>query len=97
MYNDIIDIHKHCSGVIKLKRKQIYLEETMIEQVKELAEKNDISQSEIIRRSLKKYIREEQKRGEISDPLLEMIGLGKSNISDGAVNHDKYLYGGNQE
>ncbi|MFW6237738.1 MAG: CopG family transcriptional regulator [Halanaerobiales bacterium] len=80
-----------------MKRKQIYLDETMIEQIKELADKKEVSQSEIIRNSLRKYINEEQKCGEIKAPLLEMVGVGKSDITDGAINHDRYLYGGNEE
>ncbi|HLV10449.1 MAG TPA: CopG family transcriptional regulator [Halanaerobiales bacterium] len=75
-----------------VKRKQIYLDEDMIEVIEVIAEKKGISQSEIIRRSLRGYIRKAQKEGEISDPLLEVIGLGKSEITDGAVEHDKYIY-----
>jgi len=73
-------------------RKQIYLDETIIEQIKEIIDKKNISQSEFIRRSIKSYIKEEQYKGELRDPLLELKGLFSSDI-DGSVNHDKYIYG----
>ena len=31
--------------------------------------------------------------GEIPNPLYGIIGLGKAGHSDGAENHDRYLYG----
>lgn len=74
-------------------RKQIYLEEGMDDLIKEIAEKKDISQSEVIRRAVEKYISEEQKKGEVEDPLLELIGLGSSDVTDGSINHDHYIYG----
>ncbi|MFP4661491.1 MAG: CopG family transcriptional regulator [Halanaerobiales bacterium] len=75
-----------------MKRKQIYLEEDMIDAIERIAEKKEISQSEIIRRSLRGYIRKAENEGEIKDPLLEIIGLGESKIEDGSVEHDKYIY-----
>lgn len=74
-------------------RKQIYLEENMIKQIKEVAENKNITQSEMIRQAIKKYIQDEQLKGKIRDPLLELIGLISSDITDGAANHDHYIYG----
>ncbi len=74
-------------------RKQIYLEETLIEKIKEIADKKNISQSELIRQAIKNFIKEEQLKGEAEDPLLKLNGLFSSNITDGSINHDKYIYG----
>lgn len=76
-----------------MKRKQIYLEEDMIEKIKEIAEKRNISQSELIRRSITKFIKEELAAGEVRDPILELIGLFSSDVTDGSINHDHYIYG----
>lgn len=74
-------------------RKQIYLNEEMNDIIKEIADKNNISQSEVIRKAITKYLREKQQKGEIKDPLLDLIGLGSSDVSDGSINHDHYIYG----
>jgi len=74
-------------------RKQIYLEETMIKQIIEIAEKKGLSQSEVIRQSLANYIRDEQSKGKLKDPLLELIGLIDAPLTDGSLEHDKYIYG----
>ncbi len=74
-------------------RKQIYIEEILIEQIKEIADKKNISQSELIRQAIKIFIKEEQLKGEAEDPLLKLLGLFSSDITDGSINHDKYIYG----
>lgn len=74
-------------------RKQIYLEEAIIEQLKEIAEKENLSQSELIRQSIKSYIKEKQSKGEAKNPLLKLIGICSSDITDGSINHDQYIYG----
>jgi len=74
-------------------RKQIYLEETIIEQIKEIADKENISQSELIRKSIKNFIKQEQVKGEIKDPLLKLVGLFSSDITDSSTNHDNCIYG----
>ncbi len=73
-------------------RKQIYLEETLVEQIKKIADKKNISQSELIRQSIKHFINEEQLKGEAEDPLLKLIGIFSSDITDGSTNHDSYIY-----
>lgn len=78
-------------------RKQIYLEETMIETIKKLAREKDLTQSEIIREAILKYIQEEQVKGKVVDPLLALIGIANESdaqLTDGSENHDYYLYGG---
>ena len=89
----ILVIYTGVQGDDIMIRKQIYLEETIIEQIKEIADKENISQSELIRQSIKNYIKEKQSKGEIEDPLLKLIGICSSDITDGSVNHDKYIYG----
>lgn len=74
-------------------RKQIYIEEIMIKQIKELAEQKNNSQSELIRNSILEYIKKEQLKGEIKDPLLELIGIIDIPEEDASENHDINLYG----
>ncbi|MFW5971888.1 MAG: CopG family transcriptional regulator [Bacillota bacterium] len=75
-------------------RKQIYLEKTMIEQIKKIAKEKNVSQSEVIRESLTDYIRKQQLNGEIRDPLLKLIGIFDTKSNSGSVNHDDSIYGG---
>jgi metal-responsive CopG/Arc/MetJ family transcriptional regulator len=78
-------------------RKQIYLQENMINQIKKLAKKNNLSESEIIRRALSDYIRKQQLKGEVKDPLLELIGLGESDSEVDSGVDNKYLYEGDND
>ncbi|MTI59390.1 MAG: hypothetical protein FH762_05260 [Firmicutes bacterium] len=75
-------------------RKQIYLDETMITQIRKIAVDKNISQSEVIRRSLFEYIKNEQLKGKIKDPLQELLGIVDLPLADGSENHDDYIYGG---
>lgn len=74
-------------------RKQIYLEKAMVEQIKEISEKRNISQSEVIRQSITAYIKKEQSKGDIKDPLLELIGLVDEPVKYNADEHDNCIYG----
>lgn len=55
--------------MITLPCQQIYLEETMIETIKKLARERELTQSEIIREAILKYIQEEQVKGKVVDPV----------------------------
>jgi hypothetical protein len=78
-----------------LKRKQIYLDEESDRALKNLAVATDVSESELIRRAIKKYV--VKQRGNISqeDPLQKLIGIcdDPAGPTDASVHHDKYLYG----
>ena len=78
-----------------LKRKQIYLDEESDRALKSLAIATKVSESEHIRRAIKKYV--VKQRGNIpqEDPLQKLIGLcdNPDGPTDASVHHDKYLYG----
>lgn len=74
-------------------RTQIQLTEEQSTSLKKLAEQENVSVAELIRRSVDSYL---QKRHVITEEerrqrLLSVIGIGKSRITDLAENHDKYL------
>lgn len=78
-------------------RTQIYLEKDQILQIKLEAQKNNLKMSEIIRLALDKYF--QSKTNEIDwekDPLDACIGALELD-ADMAQNHDKYLYGKDNE
>ena len=75
-------------------RKQIYLPGNMIKHIKKLAQKNNSSESEIIRRALSDYMRKQQLKGEVKDPLLELIGLGETDSAVDTTGNKEYLYRG---
>jgi hypothetical protein len=73
-------------------RKQIYLEESTIKKIKEIASSEKISESEFIRQSLKKHIEEKISQRKMKNPLLDLIGISDSDITDGSINHDECIY-----
>ena len=78
-----------------LKRKQIYLDEESDRALKSLAIVTKVSESEHIRRAIKKYV--VKQKGDIpkEDPLQRLIGLcdNPAGPTDASVHHDRYLYG----
>ena len=76
-----------------LKRKQIYLDEESDRALKALALKTKVSESEHIRRAVKKYIGRKGKIA-VKDPLQKLIGLcdKPEGPNDASIHHDKYLY-----
>ena len=81
----------------KMVRTQVYLPRNVYEKLKDRAEKDGITMALQIREALAEYVVEtvEEEKGAIlspDDPIWDMIGMGKSGVSDGSVNHDKYIY-----
>jgi hypothetical protein len=81
-----------------MKRKQIYIETKQQAQLKELATREHMTESEIIRRALDEYLLERMTpdlRPE-DHPVWSIIGIvsGDDIPVDGAENHDRYIYGG---
>lgn len=78
-----------------LKRKQIYLDEESDRALKSLAVATKVSESEHIRRAIKKYVVKQKRNVPDQDPLKKLIGLCDDPVgpTDASVNHDKYLYG----
>jgi hypothetical protein len=70
-------------------RIQFHLEPELKRQLEKLASQRKVSKSELIRQSIKRFLLEEQMSGE--DPLLGIIGLGRSGMDDISESHDKYL------
>lgn len=78
-----------------LKRKQIYLDEESDRELKRLALTTKISESEHIRRAVKRYIAGKKGRVAKEDPLKKLLGLcdNPDGPTDASAHHDKYLYG----
>ena len=82
-----------------MKRKQIHIEPELEYRVKEAAAARGISESLFIREAIAAHLAYDANAGatDIENPLLGIIGIGKSGITDGSVNHDYYLYGAPKE
>jgi len=78
-----------------LKRKQIYLDEESDRAIKSLALATKISESEHIRRAIKRYIARQKGKMAEEDPLRQLIGLcdKPDGPTDASIHHDRYLYG----
>ncbi|NIP26810.1 MAG: ribbon-helix-helix protein, CopG family [Phycisphaerae bacterium] len=81
----------------KMVRTQVYLPRDIYEQLKERADKEGLTMASQIREALAQYVvesKEEDKEPVLTkdDPIWDMIGMGKSDITDGSYNHDKYIY-----
>ena len=77
-----------------LHRTQIYIEKDQMARIKFVAEKEQIAISELIRRAIKIFLEEKEKRVNWEkDPLTKAVGKIKLTVTDASVNHDQYLYG----
>ncbi len=81
----------------KMVRTQVYLPREAYEQLKQRAEAEGITMATQIREALVQYIATPVmvEKGDViptNDPIWEMIGMGKSDLTDGAINHDDYIY-----
>lgn len=78
-----------------LKRKQVYLDEESDRALKSLALATRISESEHIRRAIKRYIARQKGKMAEEDPLRQLIGLcdKPDGPTDASIHHDRYLYG----
>ena len=83
----------------RMVRTQIYLPPKVHAELKRRAEKHNLTLALQIREALEDYLRRANNGGDELEPLdlgdlFEIIGkYGRSNITDGSVNHDKYIYG----
>jgi len=73
----------------EMTRIQVYLETELREKLEALASQLKISRSELVRQSIRSFLREEKVNEE--EPLLGIIGLGRSGLGDVSEKHDKYL------
>ena len=70
------------------------LDEESDRALKALALKTKVSESEHIRRAVKKYIARKKGKIAVKDPLQKLIGLcdKPEGPTDASIDHDKYLY-----
>ena len=74
--------------------KQTYVSMDLDKSLKKLACATNLTEAEIIRQALEKYIIEKLSLTVAEKDLfpLNLEGLGKTGPKDGARNHDKYIY-----
>lgn len=73
----------------EMTRIQVYLEPELRKELETLALQRKISKSELVRQSIRRFLQEEKVNEE--EPLLGIIGLGRSGMDDISEKHDKYL------
>ena len=83
----------------RMVRTQIYLPPKVHAELKRRAGKHGLTLALQIREALEEYLRRANSDDDELEPLdlgnlFEIVGkYGKSNITDGSINHDKYIYG----
>ena len=75
----------------EMTRIQVYLEPELKEQLESLASELDMSRSELVRQSIRRFLQEGKLKEQ--DALLGIIGLGKSGKNDISERHDRYIAG----
>lgn len=78
-------------------RMQVYLPRDIYQRLQKRAEENDLTLAVQIRAALEDYLRhasaeDEERVMSPDDPLLQLVGTMTSGLSDGSINHDKYIY-----
>ncbi|MDD2367099.1 MAG: ribbon-helix-helix domain-containing protein [Desulfuromonadaceae bacterium] len=78
-----------------LKRTQMYFPEDMLAELKLFASAKKESISEVVREAVSSFLKQKnaQAKDWKSDPIWDMVGKANSEILDGSLNHDFYLYG----
>lgn len=81
----------------KMVRTQVYLPRDIYAQIKKRADEEGITMAHQIREALTQYVvetKEDESKYAIAadDPIWDLIGIINSGITDGSVNHDKYIY-----
>lgn len=81
-----------------MKRKQIYLDEDSEQRLKTEAMRRGRSEASLIREAVRRFLAEEERAlpNHAENPLLGMIGIVRKGRPDAAVNHDRYLYRGDE-
>lgn len=78
-------------------RTQVYLPRDIYDKLKERTEAEGVTLAQQIREALTRYVVEVPKETappilKEDDPIWNIIGMIDSGITDGSVNHDKYIY-----
>jgi Arc/MetJ-type ribon-helix-helix transcriptional regulator len=73
----------------------MYFPEDMLTELKLVASAKKESISEVVREAVSSFLKQKnaQAKNWTSDPIWDMVGAANPEISDGAQNHDYYLYG----
>jgi len=73
---------------------QIQLPKVLYDLLMRRASEMDSSLSELVKRAIDKYLDPTQPTNIFTedDPLWEIVGSAESEIIDGSVNHDHYIY-----
>jgi hypothetical protein len=76
-------------------RKQVYLTVEQDELLKQAAAQERTTEADVIRSALDQRLRPKRapRRPSSSDPLWEIVGLGRSGVTDVSQQVDHYLYG----
>jgi hypothetical protein len=76
-----------------MSRTQVQLTEEQSRRPKQLAEQDNVSVAELIRRSVDRYLHERQHvaPGERRERLLSVVGIGASGLTDLGESHNRYL------
>lgn len=77
-----------------LKRTQMYFPEDMFSELRQRAEREHSSISDIVRNAVREFLVKEKEKNWQDDPLWKMLGAANSNSGDLSTRHDDYLYGG---
>ena len=77
-----------------LKRTQMYFPEEMFREMKFLAEQEQSTVAEIVRKAVTEFLGKRAGKVWEDDPLWKMVGATESGVKDLADRHDDYLYGG---
>ncbi len=67
---------------------QVYLRQDQMDSLRVLAERQEVSLSELVRQSVDRLLLEIPVQ---DDPLWDVVNLGDSGLSDLAAEHDRYL------
>jgi len=81
-----------------MKRKQIYIEKEQDERLKRAAAERKVSEAEIIREAIDRYLGKKTPpplKSMEDHPLWKIVGIidDPEGPTDGSVNHDFYIYG----
>ncbi|HZT97249.1 MAG TPA: CopG family transcriptional regulator [Chloroflexota bacterium] len=75
-----------------MKRTQIYLDEDLDYELRQVASEEGRSAAAVIREATRAYLAEHA-RELADDPILTMVGIGDGLPHDSAEHHDRDLYG----
>ena len=81
----------------KMVRTQVYLPRDIYEQLKDRGERQGLTLAHQIREALVEYVADVVAEDELpiltaDDPIWNIVGMVESGVTDGSINHDKYIY-----